>query len=313
MKIETRDLKKYFGKTKAVDGISFVFGSGDVVGLVGPNGSGKTTMMRIMATLEEQTSGDVFIDGVSVSEYPDRARQVMGFVPDALPEYEDVTVHEYLDFFGRAYGMMGKELESAVDEVEEFTGLKKMRETLLKALSKGMKQRVSVGRSLIHNPEFLILDEPAAGLDPGARVELRQLLSILAQQKKAIFLSSHILAELTEICNRFIIIDDGKALDEGTLSELAGRKLPRKGLVIKTINRIAEICKCLLEMPGVCEAREDGGAILAEVEGTDETCSTILANLIGDGFKISEFRQKGHSLEDIFITATKNKQKNNQK
>jgi len=220
MKTEVRNLSRVFGKTKAVDNISFSFEDGNIFGFIGPNGAGKTTTIRIMATLDLATSGDVFYDGVSATLYPEAVRRVVGYMPDSLPGYKDIQVWEYLDFFARSFGLKGAERTRALNDIVEFTNLGELRNKFLFALSKGMKQRVSLARSLIHNPKVLIMDEPAAGLDPRARLELRTLLKILAEQKKAIFLSSHILSELQDICDGAVIIEQGKLLSAGTLNEL---------------------------------------------------------------------------------------------
>ena len=220
MKTEVRNLSRVFGKTTAVDNISFSFEDGNIFGFIGPNGAGKTTTIRIMATLDLATSGDVFYDGVSATLYPEAVRRVVGYMPDSLPGYKDIQVWEYLDFFARSFGLKGAERTRALNDIVEFTNLGDLRSKFLFALSKGMKQRVSLARSLIHNPKVLIMDEPAAGLDPRARLELRTLLKILAEQKKAIFLSSHILSELQDICDGAVIIEQGTLLSAGTLNEL---------------------------------------------------------------------------------------------
>src|SRR4051794_28923051 len=186
MDVRIENLKRYFGGTKAVDGISFSFSSGHIFGFVGPNGAGKTTTMRILATLDEPTDGDATVDGVSVVDEPEKARRLVGFMPDSLPTHRDMTVHEYLDFFARAYGLRGAKRDLLVEQVEEFTNLRRIRGKFLKDLSRGMKQRVSLARALAHDPPILVLDEPAAGLDPRARIELRELLKVLADQGKAI-------------------------------------------------------------------------------------------------------------------------------
>ncbi|HEX9986564.1 MAG TPA: ABC transporter ATP-binding protein, partial [Thermoanaerobaculia bacterium] len=180
MRVDVRSLRKSFGATTAVDDVSFSFGGGEVIGFVGPNGAGKTTTMRILATLDEPTSGDAFFDGVSVLQEPEEARRRVGFVPDALPTHADITVHEYLDFFARAYRITGARRKQVIESIEEFTNLTGIRHKLLKALSKGMNQRVCLARALLHDPQVLILDEPAAGLDPRARIELRELIKVFA-------------------------------------------------------------------------------------------------------------------------------------
>ena len=220
MKTEVRNLTRVFGKNTAVDNISFSFEDGNIFGFIGPNGAGKTTTIRIMATLDLATSGDVFYDGVSATLYPEAVRRVVGYMPDSLPGYKDIQVWEYLDFFARSFGLKGTERTRALNDIIDFTNLGELRNKFLYALSKGMKQRVSLARALIHNPKVLIMDEPAAGLDPRARLELRTLLKILAEQKKAIFLSSHILSELQDICDGAVIIEQGKLLSAGTLDEL---------------------------------------------------------------------------------------------
>ena len=198
MEVSVTNLKRYFGKTKAVDGISFEFTSGHIFGFVGPNGAGKTTTMRILATLDEPTEGNAYISGVSVVEEPEKARHLLGFMPDSLPTHRDMTVKEYLDFFGRAYGLHGRKRTRYIESIVDFTNLTGLQGKFLRALSKGMKQRVSLARALVHDPPVLVMDEPAAGLDPRARVELRELLKALADQGKAILISSHILTDLAE-------------------------------------------------------------------------------------------------------------------
>src|SRR6266496_2295539 len=233
MRINIVHLKKNYGNTKAVDDISFSFASGQIFGFVGPNGAGKTTTMRIMATLDEPTEGDVFIDGVSVIQYPDKVRKLVGYVPDSLPTHRDMSVHDYLDFFGRAYGLKGGHRRQVIDRIEEFTTLPGIRGKTLMALSKGMKQRVSVARALLHDPPVLIMDEPAAGLDPRARIELRELLRVLSSQGKAILISSHILTELAEICTAAVFIERGKILRAGTLEQLLDQNLPHRTVIIR--------------------------------------------------------------------------------
>ncbi|MBN1675728.1 MAG: ABC transporter ATP-binding protein [Kiritimatiellae bacterium] len=305
MKVDVVNLKKHFAKARAVDGISFSFETGQVVGFVGPNGAGKTTTMRIMATLDEATEGDAFVDGVSVTEDPEKVRRLVGFVPDALPAHTGITVHEYLDFFARAYGLKGARRRTVVEGVEEFTGLTGMRDKLLSALSKGMQQRVSVGRSLVHDPTVLILDEPAAGLDPRARIELRELLHVLSEQNKAIFISSHILSELREICTGVVIIEQGRLLETGTIGEVVQRSMPKRTLMIRPLSGQDEVAKALLEMPGIENVRPAGAEVLVEVDGSEERCAEILADLIRRGYRIAEFKQRRAELEEVFMSITK--------
>ena len=210
MKLEVKNLVRRFGRTLAVDGLSFEVGDGEILGFVGPNGSGKTTTMNIIATLDEPTSGDVLVDGWSVVQYPERARRVIGFMPDYLPNQGDITAHEYIDFFARAYGFKGAELERRVKEIEDFVDVTPIRDKVLSALSRGMKQRVSLARALVPDPKLLIMDEPANGLDPRARIEFRGYAKKIAASGKAVLISSHILADLNEICTGCIVIEKGR-------------------------------------------------------------------------------------------------------
>ena len=224
MKVRVEGLTKRFGRTCAVDTISFGFDGGQIVGFVGPNGAGKTTTMRILATLDEPTAGDAFVDGRSVTQDAEAVRRITGFVPDEMPVYADTTVLEYLDFFARAFGLAGARRRAALEGVIEFASLGGLREKPLRALSRGMRQRVSLARALVHDPALLILDEPASGLDPRARVELRELLRLLAARGRTVFISSHILTELTEMCTSVVIIEKGRLIESGTLNEVSRRR-----------------------------------------------------------------------------------------
>ena len=304
MHIEAKNLKRYFGNTKAVDDLSFSFKSGDVVGFVGPNGAGKTTTLKILATLDEPTAGDVYIDGVSVKGYPEKIRMLMGFVPDALPDNKDVSVHEYLDFFGRAYGLHGKRLKSALEGVEEFTGLNMIKNKVVSALSKGMKQRVSLGRALIHDPSVLLMDEPASGLDPRARIEFRELILALAAQGKAVLISSHILTELTEMCNCVVIIEKGRLIAGGGIDDVVEQSVKLKTVAIRPLDNIDGLCRDLLETPFVEDLRRVGDEVHVDITGDEEAGADVLAALIRKGRRITEYRQLRADLEDVFMKVT---------
>jgi ABC-2 type transport system ATP-binding protein len=306
MSIEINNLVRHFGKVKAVDGVSFTFGMGEVVGFVGPNGAGKTTTLRILATLDEPTSGDVLIDGVSVSDFPEAGRLQIGYMPDALPEHADMTAHEYVDFFGRAFGFRGAALRDAVGEVEAFTGLEPIRDKTLKSLSKGMKQRVSLARALVHRPSLLVMDEPANGLDPRARIELRELVRAFAESGKAVLISSHILAELGEMCSSVVIIERGVLVGNGTVANLAGGGQLTQRVLIRALAPTPDaLVRILLEIPGVTTAQIRGDRCVAEVAAGGEAAANILTALIQRGVRVSEFRQEQVGLEDVFMQVTK--------
>jgi len=344
MKTEVRNLTRIFGKTKAVDDISFSFEDGNIFGFIGPNGAGKTTTIRIMATLDLATSGDVFYDGVSATLYPEAVRRVVGYMPDSLPGYKDIQVWEYLDFFARSFGLKGAERTRALNDIVEFTNLGELRGKYLFALSKGMKQRVSLARALIHNPKILIMDEPAAGLDPRARLELRTLLKILAEQKKAIFLSSHILSELQDICDGAVIIEQGRLLSAGTLNELLAQvtgtipapaqqpgtqqtdafgsvsgteeaqppqqsAAPATSVVIKTPRGEAEPVRLkLLEHPFTRSAEViDDDEVRAVISGSDADVSRVVGTVFAADLTVLSFNRNQMGLEELFMKITQGK------
>ncbi len=308
MKIEVKNLVRHFPKTNAVDDISFSFESGNVFGFIGPNGAGKTTTIKIMSTLDMPNSGDVLYDGVSAVENPEHVRYFLGYMPDALPENHDIKVWEYLDFFARAYGLRGQKRTRTLKHIEEFTSLGELREKHIRALSKGMKQRVCLARALVHDPQVLIMDEPANGLDPRARMELRELVKVLADQGKAILISSHILSELEDMCDGAVIIEKGKLLSAGTLENI-GSDNAVDGKLTVTIRFLDDpdmFLKKVIQMPHVEHARISGkDQLIAELDGKDEACVALMAGLFRDGCRIIEFRRQEVGLEELFMNITK--------
>jgi ABC-2 type transport system ATP-binding protein len=304
MQIKIDHLRKNYGRTRAVNDISFTFSSGEIVGFVGPNGAGKSTAMRIIATLDEPTSGDVLLDGVSVVEEPEKGHRLIGYVPDSLPGHRDISVHEYLDFFARAYGIGSPSRQKVVESIEEFTNLLGIREKHLNALSKGMKNRVSVARALVHDPAVLVMDEPAAGLDPRARIELRELLKVLSGQGKAILISSHILTELAEICTGAVIIERGKILRAGSLREILTSDAPHRTVLIRALDEAETLYKDLLLLPNVEAARLIDHSVEVDLSGAEEGCCELLAHLVRGGHRIVEFRQQNAGLEQLFMNVT---------
>ena len=300
MKVELQHLTKVFQRGfKAVDDLSFSFSSGDVVGFVGPNGAGKTTTMRMLATLDVPDSGDILIDGKSILDAPDIAHRAIGFMPDDLPDRADTTVEEYLDFFGRAYSLRGKALREALDGVEEFTGLTTFRDKTLRQLSKGMKQRVSLARALVHDPQVIVMDEPANGLDPRARIELRELVRALAANGKALLISSHILSELEEMCTTSVIIERGRRLSTEFSDETAWIRLKFRG------EGGDAVLARLLEMPGIKEAESAGPAFRVRIDAGDESAERLAKELFSRGLVPVHFASEAGRLEDVFMHVTK--------
>ncbi len=301
-----KKIRKVFDKTTAVDDIEFDFHPGEVHGFIGPNGAGKTTTMRILATLDTPSSGDAFIMGYSIVENPREVRRRIGFVPDWFSGFENTTVHEYLDFFARAYELSGMERIVTVGEIEEFIGLVPLREKLVLELSRGMQQRVCLGRSLVNNPDVLLMDEPAANLDPRARIELRELVKALAAKDKAILISSHILSELSEMCNAVTIIDKGKILVSGKIEDIKTKLKPHKTISIRALCPQEELVKKLYETPKIKRLVELKKEVRFDFEGSDREVSETLAYLVERGIPVIEWHIIGENLEDIFMNITGN-------
>lgn len=302
--IELRGLYRFFGTTRAVDNVDFVVQAGEVFGFIGPNGAGKTTSMRILATLDQPTAGDALVDGFSVVEDPDKVRKRLGFMPDGFGTYPNVNVREYLDFFARAYGLKGDERRSGVDYVMDFTQLNVLAEKPIKGLSKGMKQRLCLGRALVHDPAVLILDEPAAGLDPRARIELREMIVRLAAEGKAVLVSSHILTELAEMCDTVGIIEQGKLLAVGSVDDMRKRAQPHSAVKVTIIGGAADAARWLEARDDVISVEVQGEIVVADHKGDRESEAALLKDMVHAGFKVAEFAVHATSLEDVFLHVT---------
>jgi ABC-2 type transport system ATP-binding protein len=307
---EFRNLHRFFGKLKAVNNVSFKAYPGQVVGFIGPNGAGKTTAMRILSTLDLPTAGDAFVEEYSVVDDPDKVRKILGFMPDSFGRYSNVNVVEYLDFYARAYGFKGAARRDAVERVMVFTELGKLAEKPIDTLSKGLSQRLGLGRTLIHDPRVLVLDEPAAGLDPRARVELRELIHLLATDlKKTILISSHILTELSEICDSAAIIEAGRILACGTVEEIMETLKDRRGrmttlLTLRVLRNAELLERLLLEQPFVSLVSIAGQTVSFQYDGDDAARARLLKHLVDEGVEIVEFSGKTENLEDAFMAIT---------
>lgn len=300
------DLHRSFGKVHAVRGLSFRIYPGQVIGFIGANGAGKTTTMRVMATLDMPDSGSVEICGIDVVNFPTEVRQRIGWMPDAYGSYEHMTVLEYLDFFGRAFGLKREVREKRLREVMDFTDLTELARRPANKLSKGQSQRLCLGRTLLHDPEVLILDEPAAGLDPKARIEFKNLVRLLADQGKTIFISSHILSELGEMCDTMLFIDAGKVVHFGSAESL--RRHSSSGALLDV--RLAgdpQALRAWVEMnPNVALAdihREGGRIELASEE--PEVIVACLRKMIADGLPVTDFHREERRIEEAFIEILK--------
>lgn len=300
--IEVENLHRFFGPLKAVNGVSFAIPRGQIVGFVGANGAGKTTTMRILATLDYPTTGRAYVLGKNVILRPRDVRRCIGWVPDSFGTYENMTVLEYLDFYARALDFKGKERTARIQEVMGFTDLGVLHDRMINKLSKGQSQRLCLGRALIHDPEVLIMDEPAAGLDPRARVELKHLIRLLADEGKTILISSHILSELGEMCDTLLFVDKGKIVHHGTAEDLQRGNSEFTCFDVQLADEPERLREWALMTPNVSvlEDRKFGAQI--KIDSTDpQLISEILRRMIQDGLAVTEFHREERNLETAFI------------
>ncbi|MDZ4742168.1 MAG: ABC transporter ATP-binding protein [Verrucomicrobiota bacterium] len=303
--IEVHDLYRRFGRIMAVNGISFSVKRGTVVGFIGANGAGKTTTMRIMTTLDFPNGGMVKVSGFDTVNSPNEVRRRIGWMPDAFGTYENVTVWEYLDFFARAFGYKGADRQKRLLEVMEFTELSPLASRDMSKLSKGQTQRLCLARTLIHDPELLILDEPAAGLDPKARIEFKQLVNLLARQGKTVFISSHILSELGEMCDTLVFIDQGRLVHHGDAQTLKAGGA--KSLIeVKVSENVETLLNWVSMNPGmkVYETMQNGARLTFE-NPSDDFAREALRRMILDGIAVSDFHRQERRLEDVFVEMLK--------
>jgi ABC-2 type transport system ATP-binding protein len=300
--IFVHQLTRSYGSLRAVDGLSFEAQEGEVVGFIGANGAGKTTTMRILATLDMQDSGIAKIGGFDASDDPAQVRQILGWVPDAFNAYDNLTVAEYVDFFARAHGFTRAERRNRVEEILSFTGLDGLADRLANKMSKGQTQRLCLCRALLHDPKVLILDEPAAGLDPQARVELKQLIRILAEEGRTLLISSHILSELGEMCDRLIFINKGKLLHDGPADELLRGETGRTMVEIRVVPDSGDPCTTLELQPGVevVESLRHGARVTVD-DNSPESHARLLKQLIDARVRVTSYRSLDRNLEDAFI------------
>ena len=306
--VRTDGLVKRYDRTIAVAGVDLAVEPGEIFGLVGPNGAGKTTTLRILATLLSPDAGSAEIAGWSVKRNPDEVRRVLGFMPDAFGVYDDMKVWEYLDFFARCYGLAPAARRRMIGDLLELVDLGDRRDSYVQTLSRGMQQRLCLAHALVHDPKVLLLDEPASGLDPRARVELRELLRELRSMGKTIVISSHILPELEELCTSVAIVDRGQVLAQGRVADIEARL--RFGAVLRVL--------LLLDEPGLAAARDRFAAdpdvasatILADgtielaFRGDDAAAARLLADTVAAGLPVASFARAASDLEELFLQVT---------
>ena len=302
--ISAEDLTKVYGQRTALDHVSFEVPEGEIFGFVGPNGAGKTTTLRILAALLEPTSGHASIDGTDVAQNPARVHTRIGYMPDFFGVYDQLTVAEYLDFYAACYRQPKQRRTKIVGELLELIGLTDRRGQLVDTLSRGLKQRLCLARALVHDPVVLLLDEPASGLDPRARVEMREILKELRGMGKTIIISSHILPELTELCTMIGIIDHGRMRATGSVKDVIRGLSAGRRLRINVVGAREPAIAILEPLESVRHVDIANGTIEATYEGDDSTAADILQALTAGGIKVAAFSQVDGGLEEAFMRAT---------
>ncbi len=303
--IKTQDLTKVYGNLHAVHKLTLELAEGDLFGYIGPNGSGKTTTMRILATLLQPTWGEASVCGYSIYTHPKEIRRLIGFMPDFFGVYDDMKVIEYLEFFAAAYRIKGAARRKVCNEVLDLVELGYKRDAFVTSLSRGMTQRLGLARVLLHDPKVLILDEPASGLDPRARIEIRSLLKELRKLGKTIMVSSHILPELADICNKVGMIEHGELLVNADVADVLKRVRPRTLLEVGVVGAPEPAAKLLEQSKLVASIEIRSGRIFATLaEGTTDY-SDLPTLLIQAGHKLTVFKEDEINLETAFMALTK--------
>lgn len=301
---KVNNLCKKFGRFTAVDNLTFHVPEGEIFGFVGPNGAGKTTTMKIVAGLLKETSGQVYVDGVdALSDYRE-VKEHIGYMPDFFGVYDNLKVSEYLDFYASIYDIYGVEKDKICDDLLELVDLSNKKGEYVDSLSRGMKQRLCLARSLIHNPKLLILDEPASGMDPRARFEMKEILKSLRDMGKTVIISSHILSELSEICTSIGIIDKGKMVANGKVEDIMMKLQSNRTIKMRVINKVEEAMIIIKEMPKVINAGRNGNNIEISINGGDKELQNILKKLIMNEIPVISFGEESGKLEDVFMKVT---------
>jgi ABC-2 type transport system ATP-binding protein len=303
--IETHDLTKMYGELYALKHLNLKLDQGDVYGFIGPNGAGKTTTMRILATLLNPTWGEAYVCGYSIYTGAKDIRRAIGYMPDFFGVYDDMKVIEYLEFFAAAYRIKGAARKKICEEVLELVDLTYKRDALVTSLSRGMTQRLGLARTLLHNPQVLLLDEPASGLDPRARIEMRGLLKELRTMGKTILVSSHILPELADICNKIGIIEQGELLVNGAVVDVMRQVRTDVVLNIKVAERMADAASLLESQPEVESVEDKNGVLVVKLNQGVHQYSFLAQRLIERGYELMTFKEDEINLETAFMHLTK--------
>lgn len=304
MSVKARHLRKCFGRLAAVDDLTFDVPAGSIFGFVGPNGAGKTTTLRILAALLPPTSGEAWVCGESVSERSRSVRQQIGYLPDFFGVYDDLTVTEYLSFYAHGHGVPRSRRARVIADLLELLDLGPKRDAFVNTLSRGLKQRLGLARCLVHDPTVLLLDEPASGLDPRARIELREILRELQKMGKTIIVSSHILPELADLCSHLGIISHGRMIVHGSVADVLARARPRQSIVVRALGETDRVADYLRRSAGVTQLAVDGDEIIADVDADDPSIAELLRSMIEARLPVLEFHKRPEGLEEVFLAVT---------
>jgi ABC-2 type transport system ATP-binding protein len=308
--IRTHELTKKYGSFLALDRLSIEVDRGQILGFIGPNGAGKTTTIKILVGLARPTSGTATVAGIDCAREPRKVKRLIGYMPDTFGSYDNMRVSEYLDFFGAAFGIRRRERVARIDAVLELAGARGFKDLFVESLSHGMKQRVAIARTLLHDPPALILDEPANGLDPQARIEMRHLLLELAARGKTLLVTSHILPELARVCHRVAIITRGRLRAYGTLEEIARQLSPLRTLEVQLVNgadidRAAELIRRHVEEGVEISPSAAESVVRFRTALADEALAKLLSRLVSAGLSVAQFREEQTDLEEAFLTVAK--------
>ncbi len=303
--IDIQHLQKEYKGLTAVKDLSLHLDAGDIFGFIGPNGAGKTTTIKMLATLLKPTSGKAYIDGIDVVEHPEAVRGRIGYMPAFFGIYDDMRVWEYLDFFAGAYRLPKAQRPRIIDDVLSLTDLGGKKDNYVEELSTGMKQRLCLAKTLIHDPKVLLLDEPASGLDPRARIEIKELFKELKAMGKTIIISSHILPELADFCNKVGIIERGELLVSGDVQDIMAQVSGGRTLEIKLLDGDERAIEILEAAPGVRAVRPVNAHLHVEFTGDQEAQAELNKLLIEQGLRVLTFSEQETDLEDIFMKVTK--------
>ncbi len=300
--IECRDLRVDYDNFTAVHDVSLEIGAGEVYGLIGPNGAGKTSTIRVLATLHRPTYGEVRIGGIDIEEEPAKVHRLLGYMPDMAPVDKDLKCWEFLEMYAGAYAIPRRERRKRIDECLELVSLDDKRDAMAGKLSRGMTQRLVLAKTLIMDPDVMLLDEPASGLDPHARIELREILKTLAGHGKTVLVSSHILTELSEFCTSYGFMDQGRLVQHGTLDEIAARLDLRATIALRVLEAPERAREVLVSMEAVSEIQIEGMHVVFELAGDDPEAAQILAGLLSENVQVVEFSRRSVGVENVTMS-----------